>query len=64
MHVFRADHLAQESQLVFFLLRKTISPASSFPQLPALPCVWLNPLGLFLVQYDMSIDTVLVQLKL
>lgn len=62
VYVFRADHLAPDSQLLGSFLGKAASPAPSLPQLSIPLCVGLMPFGFLLIQFGTSIDVILAQL--
>lgn len=59
---FRDAYLALDSELVCSFLGRTISPASSFTQLPIVLCLGLMPHGSFPMQIAMLIGILFAQL--
>ena len=62
LHVFRADHLTLDNQLVCSSLGKTASPVLSLPQFLIVHCGGLRSHELFSMQSDMFVDITLTLL--
>lgn len=62
MHIFKAESLPVDKQLLYFSLKNITSLASSFPSLPTIFCVGLRPYGFSSVHFCMFSGVMLAQL--